>query len=205
MKKKTIILLILLAVFTSVRAHNPLSAMYYLEVKEDINILNISLSQNGLNEALKKHFSNLNLETLSAADYKQKAIGYIKDNFSLIVNGVTIKLLEGGIKLGNHETDLKFIIDLFPKHINTLDVHIDAFKENNQHQSVFSILIDNKTSRVILNKENNYKVALEFSDNKAILKKEKINKSYLFVLFLIPVVIVTNKYIKKSNQNETQS
>tara|TARA_R110002167_G_scaffold351374_1_gene563910 strand:+ start:777 stop:983 length:207 start_codon:yes stop_codon:yes gene_type:complete len=58
-------------------AHNPLSAMYYLEVKGDFGILNISLSQAGLDQALIASFPNKDIPKISNEEYKKLAVAYV--------------------------------------------------------------------------------------------------------------------------------
>ncbi|WP_299385486.1 hypothetical protein [uncultured Lacinutrix sp.] len=193
MRKLFLFCVILALSFKTAHAHNPLSAMYYLEVKEGIGILNISLSQAGLQEALKKHYSARKIETLTSIEYKKLAVRYLKEKFYLNINGNKIELLEGGLKLGNHQTDIKFITNALPKKLNTLDVKIEAFKENDHHQTVFSILLNGKTSKVILSKNNDYETSVKFKENKIVSEANSFNKNYLWFLVLIPVFIISKK------------
>ncbi|MBU2938568.1 hypothetical protein KO494_03350 [Lacinutrix sp. C3R15] len=197
MKKLIIVLLVVFASMQTILAHNPLSAMYYLEVKENVSILNISLAQNGLDEALKKHYSNIDFETLPTVEYKQLAVKYLKENFNLHINSKSVALLEGGIKLGNHQTDAKFILSELPKNFKSLNVEVKAFIENNHHQTIFSLLFNENTSKVILNETNNYKSALIFKNNKMIKATKPFNKNYLWSIFIIPIFLFGKKITKK--------
>jgi len=180
-------------------AHNPLSAMYYLEVKEDINLLNINLSQNGLNEALKKQYSKINLEELTNTEYKQLAVNYLKENFHLEINGNTINLLEGGLKLGRHQTDAKFIVSELPKTFENLNVKIEAFIENEHHQTIFSLLLNGKTSKVILNQNSNYTASVIFKDNLMLVNSKTFNRNFLWCFALIPIFLFGKKLLAKPN------
>lgn len=180
-------------------AHNPLSALYYLEVNERMSILTISLSQNGLNEALRKHFPEINLEDLSNSEYKELAVNYVKENFNLLINEKEIQLLDGGIKLGSHETGMKFITSALPKTFNTLHVNIKAFSENEHHQTVFSVLLNGITSKVILNQQNNYEASVIFSDNTMLVDSESFNKHYLWFLLIIPIFLIGKKLMAKTS------
>ena len=182
----------------TMHAHNPLSAMYYLEVKEDINILNINLSQNGLNAALKKHYSKINFEKLPHTEYKQLTVNYLKENFHLDINGKTINLLEGGIKLGNHQTDAKFLVSELPKTIENLNIKIKAFIGNEHHQTVFSLLLNGNTSKLILNQNNNYTASVIIKDDLMLVTSKAFNKNYLWCFALIPIFLIGKKLIVKS-------
>lgn len=197
MKRISGLLLILIVSIQTLHAHNPLSAMYYLEVKEELSIININLSQSGLDAALKKHYHNAELDTLANIEYKQLAVSYLKKNFHLEVNGQRIELLEGGIKLGSHQTDAKFITSELPKAFKNLNVKIKAFVENEQHQTVFSLLLNGNTSKVILNKNNNYSASVIFKGDVMVNNSKAFNKNYLWCFVLIPIFLFGKKLIKK--------
>ncbi|WP_397363151.1 hypothetical protein [Olleya sp. R77988] len=200
MKKIVFLLFFLIISIKNIQAHNPLSAMYYLEVKEDLGILNISLSQTGLNEALKKHYSSSNVVELSAIEYKQLAVRYLKENFNLNINGETIVLSEGGIKLGNHQTDAKFIVKDLPKTFKTLNIDINAFKENKNHQTVFSVLLNGNTSKVVLNKNKDYTASVVFKKGLMVTNTSSFNTNYLWFIVIIPVFLFGKKIINKKNK-----
>ena len=183
----------------TMHAHNPLSAMYYLEVKEGINILNINLSQNGLNAALKKHYSKINFENLPHTEYKQLTVNYLKENFHLVINGNTINLLEGGIKLGDHQTDAKFLVSELPETFENLNVTIKAFIGNEHHQTVFSLLLNGHTSKVILNQNNNYTASVIIRNDLMLVTTKPFNKNYLWCFVLIPIFLIGKKLIVKTN------
>lgn len=179
-------------------AHNPLSALYYLEANEQMSILTISLSQSGLNEALKKQDSEIKPEELSNTEYKELAVNYIKEHFELSINGKPIALLEGGIKLGNHESGMKFITTQLPNTFETLNVHINAFSENENHQTIFSLLLNGTTSKVILSQNNNYTADVVFEKDMMVLSSKVFNKNYLWCLAVIPLFFIGKKLLANS-------
>lgn len=176
-------------------AHNPLSAMYYLEVEGDFGILNLSLTQSGLHNAIFKNFSDKEISEMSDLEYKKHIVDYIKANFYLSINDTEIILLGGGVKLGNHQTDLKFITSKLPSNFSTLDINIEAFKENEHHQTVFSLALKDKTSKVILNESNNYTTSMNFENNGMISNASQFNKGYLWVAVFIIIGIVIRKLL----------
>lgn len=166
-------------------AHNPLSSTYYLEVNEDVNILNIYLSQAGLNKAIIKKYSKEKVDEMSIEGYKQVLVDYLKDNFQLVVNGERIELLEGGIKLGNHQTDLKFVVSSFPLEIQKVFIEIPAFQENDHHQTIFSYNLYGEVDKVILREENDYKAEILFGEQ----PKSWVIIGALMILLLVIVVV----------------
>lgn len=193
-------MLALLCTNSILHAHNPLSARYYLEVNDDINILNIYLSQYGLHEAIKKQFSDVNFETIDEIEYKTLVVNYIKGNFNLQINGEVVQLLDGGLKLGTHQTNLKFVTSKLPRILNTLDVSIKAFSENKEHQTIFSTSINGKTSKVILKESNDYRASM-IIENDTMIENRTVafNLNYLWCLLIVPVFLIGRQVIGKPN------
>ena len=192
-----------------IHAHNPLSASFFLEGKENFGLLNISISQTGLHEVVKKKFSEKEIEALSAEAYKKFVVQYIKENFSLIIDDTHITLLDGGIKLGNHQTDIKFITSQLPLEFETINVKIDAFRENDDHQTIFSVSLNGYKDKVILGENNEYNGSFNTSDKKVsssamlpIASGTNTSFNYLWFLCLVPfsIFLILKKFnLKKSN------
>jgi hypothetical protein len=137
--------------------HNPLSAKYQVVAGEGATLLSISLSQTGLDLALSKAYSQEMLDTLEQKEYKELVIDYVKNNFDFSVNNESVILKKGGIKLGSHQTDLKFVLPPFPKEIEEFSIDIPAFKDNKYHQTIFSYNLFGMADKVILSNKNDYK------------------------------------------------
>jgi hypothetical protein len=137
-------------------AHNPLSSKYYLEHNEKGSFLSVYLSQTGANQALIKKYGQETIQQKSTLEYKELLVDYIKANFNLSINNEKIALLDGGIKLGNHQTDLKFILSSFPKKIESIKINILAFQENEKHQTIFSYNLYGLVDKAILSDKNDY-------------------------------------------------
>ena len=192
-----------------IHAHNPLSASFFLEGKENFGLLNISISQTGLHEVVKKKFSEKEIEALSAEAYKKFVVQYIKENFSLTIDDTHITLLDGGIKLGNHQTDIKFITSQLPLEFETINVKIDAFRENDDHQTIFSVSLNGYKDKFILGENNEYNGSFNTSDKKVsssamlpIASGTNTSFNYLWFLCLVPfsIFLILKKFnLKKSN------
>ncbi|PHI18499.1 hypothetical protein CEQ90_17620 [Lewinellaceae bacterium SD302] len=97
-----------------------------------------------------------------------------------------------GIKLGNHQTDLKFVLPPTPVNIETIRADIPAFTENENHQTIFSYLVAGKNEHVILHRSNDFRANIQ-------LGATNINNSWLWVLpfglaLLALLAFITTKF-----------
>ena len=150
------LLLALLLSWFGAFAHNPLSARYHLDASARGSVLTVNLSQTGLHEALLHTHERSALEALTASAYEVLVLDYITQHFALTINGKEFTLNRGGIKLGTHQTDLKFVLPAIEGAIGDLDVSIPSFRENERHQTIFSYSAAGITEHVILDEGNDY-------------------------------------------------
>ncbi|MEM9824235.1 MAG: DUF6702 family protein [Bacteroidota bacterium] len=141
-------------------AHNPLSARYHFEVGAEVSLLTISLSQDGVHQALIKGYGRERLEVSTEKEYKELLVAYVKKNFQLQIDQTKMVLKQGGLKLGSHQTDLKFVLPPIARKITQMEVTITAFQENEHHQTIFTYPIDGKTKYVVLNASNDYQATV---------------------------------------------
>lgn len=176
--------------------HNPLSARYHLEANDKVSLLTISLSQDGVNQALLAANKLTTLSHLNRIELEEMIVAYVKRNFNLTLDGSRIKLEEGGIKLGSHQTDLKFILPPVSIHADKLEIDIPAFKENDYHQTIFSYQINGRSEHIILSSDNEYQSTLWLN----IAPAQNGTMWYLFgglCLFTFLVVFIKGAYAKK--------
>ncbi|AWV97526.1 hypothetical protein [Arcticibacterium luteifluviistationis] len=145
--------------------HNSLSAKYQLEAGENASLLTISLSQDGMNQVLIKEHGRQKLENLDKKELEELIVNYIKKHFELTIDKKVMDLKDGGIKLGSHQTDLKFILPPISKNAENLEINISAFKENENHQTIFYYLIYDKGGHLILSNINDYQADLSLKDD----------------------------------------
>ncbi|WP_158977533.1 hypothetical protein [Cellulophaga sp. L1A9] len=164
-------------------AHNPLSAMYRLETKNDGGVLHVFLTQAAVNKALVAIHGTDVMNTVSEKEFKELIVSYIKENFKLAINNVDIQLKKGGIRYGSHETDLTFITSEIPTVINNVALEITSFKNNEYHQTIFYLRKNDGTNeKIILNSKNNFKTKIDFE------KKE--DYSYFVISSIIAVAAI---------------
>jgi hypothetical protein len=175
--------------------HNPLSARYHLEAGAPASLLTINLSQSGINQALLKTHDPQELAGLDQQQLEELIVDYVKRNFSLSVNKQEVALQAGGIKLGSHQTDLKFVLASFPEQVERIDVNIPAFSENDNHQTIFSYSIAGKDEHVILSLDNDYQSSIIFQTPAS-------SNSWLWIISLglislISIILLQGSFIKK--------
>lgn len=173
--------------------HNPLSARYYLETGDNASILSINLSQQGVNQILSKQYSKEVLQNMDQKRYKEVIVDYIKKHFYLTVNKERIQLKEGGIRLGSHQTDLKFVLPPLAEEMEELDIHIPAFKENKQHQTIFAYDISGKVDKVILSINNDYQATVS-------LTEQQNSQNWLWVVLVGLSFLIYWLYLRQSYQ-----
>lgn len=147
-------------VYTSTMAHNPLTAKFELNATlQEKALLNIYLSQTGLHQTLIKYHKETDFTTISVNNYKKLAVQYLKNHIYIKAGNTLLSIGEGGIKLGSHQTNFKFLIENYPSEVNDLEVHINAFNENENHHSVFWWKRIDAKSKVVLSERNDFRAA----------------------------------------------
>jgi len=193
---KNILLIALLSLLSwNGWAHNPLTAKVELNTKDsEISVVNIYLSQTGLHQALLKYFDKTDISALSTTAYKKLAAQYIKEHIQLVADGTPLVIGEGGIKLGSHQTDLKFLIKNFPKNIHQLQANIDIGKENGNHHTIFLWQQKEGQSKVVLSERNQFQTQLEVGEI-IVEDTTQLNKQWMG-LGLLLVTIVSGFLVK---------
>lgn len=176
----------------SLSAHNTLSAKYYLNVTDEVSVLSVHLSQVGVHAMMKKRYGD-QVSNMSAVDYKKALVDYVKLNCDLWVGDQKITLNQGGIKLGSHQTDLKFLVDMPLLDRQNISVSIPAFRENEYHQTVFAYNLYGKKDKVILGIKNDYQ-------SEIVLFKPTENTTWLmFSIIAVLIVVIMFIYLVRKN------
>lgn len=157
-------------------AHNTLSAKYYFNVTEEVSVLSVHLSQVGAHAMMKKLFGK-RVDEMSMAEYKILLLDYVKSQCSLFAGDKKIKLRHGGVKLGTHQTDLKFLVDVPSLSKQNIQISVPAFRENKYHQNLFAYNIYGKKDKVILSVKNDYQ-------SEIVLYQPQANTSWLILSIL---------------------
>lgn len=183
---KNIFLIVAIAlVYSSAMAHNPLTAKFELNTNlQKGAILNVYTSQTGVHQALIKYYTQIDFTAITENEYKVLVVEYIKKHLSIKADDTPLIIGEGGIKLGNHQTDLKFLIENYPNKVSSLQVILNAFEENENHHSVFWWKTKEGKSKVILSAKNGFQGTINYGqdDNSVLVSKHEINNLHIILL-----------------------
>jgi len=182
-------------------AHNPQQSTIRLTIQENNALLDLSLAQYGVEQALIKSNPDLDLSLIEQNEFKELLIAYLKENILISINGKAIKIGSGIIKLGNHNTELKFIIENVPEKINYIDVDASCFKENEKQINFFKVAYNHLGARAKLSSKNDFKSKFIFTEKEisVIEEDEKNNTKYIWILGACLFLIILFLILKSRN------
>jgi len=160
MQKWLLLVLLALAVRAG-WAHDPLIATFKLKAQLGQGaLLEINLPQAGVHRAMVKQHPEVNFDSLDLTVYKEMVVRYLKAHIYMEANGQALVMGHGAIKLGSHQTNLLFYVENYPAQVQRLDLHIDAFAENGNQQSIFWWYTPQESVKVVLATRNNFRATL---------------------------------------------
>lgn len=173
-------------------AHNPNQASIKLIIQEKGAFVDFNMSQYGIEQVLLKKNPNLDLKTISKKELQQLIINEVKGQIQLTSNDKAFDLGTGVIKLGSHETNLKFLIEDLPENIEFIDVKAYCFQENENQVNFFTILYKEKNARAKLFKKNNYQSKFIITQDEIIVsdKLQAYNWNLSKILIIIALTII---------------
>lgn len=178
-------------------AHNPLSAKFYLKIDQEASTLTINLSQGGVHALMKKIYGD-KVNEMKADEYKKALVQYVKSNCNISFAGQPITLKQGGIKLGSHQTDLKFLVDAPTQTEGDLKVHIPAFSENGNHQTIFVYDLKDLKDKVILSSKNGYR-------GEVLIGEPSVTTFTSYASFALGLVVLAFSLVLFTKRNKLKS
>ena len=130
-------------------------------------------------------------------------VEYIKKKVTLLVDGNIVLFDSGGIKLGSHQTNIKFLLPDFPKEFKTVELNFPLFEENKEQNTVVKFELEKKTIRKILNHHNEFNLLFE-NNEKEFVEKDSSNtvlKYSLFGLFILSITGIILYFVKRKSYN----
>lgn len=133
----------------------------------DHNLATFSIYKNGGVWLLKIDFTtstmleSLNKNQISAhesnKEVKEAMIHYLKEHIVIRSDeSAGVKLDKGGIKYGDHSSEVIFILKEFNEDWTTLFVDIEAFEENSKQSNLIRIQDSTGKYKAFLNSENHF-------------------------------------------------
>jgi len=160
--KRVIIVGLVLMVGLCVRvwAHNPQIATYQVKKINDGWLVEASFPQVAVHSALVKMYGKEKIKSLSEKEYKEKLVAYFKANTIISLNGKKVALGDVALRLGSHQTDLKFLLNASVSSIDKMSFRLEALAENHGQQNVLRVFDGEKKGRFILSEKNSYSVQI---------------------------------------------
>lgn len=184
----------------SVKAHNPNTTSVVISPVNGVYSVHYVISQEGANYALTKYYTGEDLQRLTADQYKEKYIDYIKKHTRLIIDGKEIPLGSGGIKLGNHQTDIRFLLPNYPKDYKTVEITLNVFRQNENQNTVVRFLEGKKSFRKVLNIKNGFSFQFEKTPEGFVGKQDKQLMSFWYYAILLFVILLLSLLVWKKRK-----
>jgi hypothetical protein len=170
---------------TSLKAHNPNTASAVISRINGVWLVELKISQEGADYALEKHTGAKSIHTLEPNEFKQLYLDYVIQRIKINVDDLSIKLGQGAIRLGSHQTDMKFELLNFPAVYSQVDACLPLFSENSKQNTAFQLKDENLVFKQVLNAKNEYCVSFEKMDGSF----ERIEKSDMSrILYMIEII-----------------
>lgn len=207
MKLKILMVVSILCIQNFLLAHNPWQSSLKLILFEESGILELNLAQYGVEQALIQKNTELDFKSIDPNDFKELLVDYLKENIKIDINGQQITIGKGAIKLGSHQTDLKFQINNIPQKPKDIEVNVHCFQENIDHQNFFTIVYNGLKNRIKLNKENNFRGTFIITESEILVDSKPVSSSSyaqywgtaVFLVLLIGIFLwQKNKSVQKS-------
>lgn len=182
----SLIIIGLIGLCARVMAHNPQIVTYTIRNQYNIWLVEASFPQVSVQNALIKSHGKNEVNNYDEATYRNKIINLFREVIQLSANNRKLMLGDAAIKLGSHQTDVKFMIKNFPNHLDefNLTVEIESLPFNEKQQNIVRVIAYDQMERQILSKSNTYKGAFRLTKDgiyKLDIKSEENNMNTLIL------------------------
>ncbi|HCX22174.1 MAG: hypothetical protein CMB80_03875 [Flammeovirgaceae bacterium] len=178
------------------KAHNPAIASFNIRQLEHVWIIEGSFAQSGLHAAVEKVHPGIVAENSNS--YKQAIAEYVKSHIEITrADGSNWALGEGGVRLGSHQTDVKFVLAKTSEFPEELTVSISCLAENKHQQNLLRIPAFKSVDHVVLSDENEFTSTIRnkasLQANVAEVDGETNNLYYIIGLVLLMLALTSLK------------
>lgn len=128
---------------------------------------------------------------MEEVEFKLALMNYVRGHFKMTVDNEEIHLDSGGVKLGSHQTDIRFIIPSLPQEYDKVEISAPLFEENLNHHSIFRFNDGTYEIRKVLSQANGFRFGFErtaegFED----VSEEHSNTTLLMVIVVVGFILL---------------
>ncbi|MBI1288361.1 MAG: hypothetical protein GC178_12385 [Flavobacteriales bacterium] len=143
-------------------SHDPNLATFTISQKKGVWILEMSCAQEGLDRAMRKFKPEVAKLGFSDRSYKEAVVEYLKSTIFIQADDFAeVTLGQGAIKLGAHQSNVKFELSGMPDSPKRLKLRLASMSENPEHVSLVKVFLPTELKRFLLDKNNHFEVAFE--------------------------------------------
>ena len=152
-------------------------------------IIEMAFAQATIDAEMLRSHSKEELEEMPRSLYQDKVVEYVKDHFNLVVDGGSIILQEGGIMLGSHQTNLKFVLPGIPDQPTNVEAFLPMFSNSYNHTNIFRIYRGEGTmTKFFLSSDNDFRTSLAFTPDGIVqVESTKSDPTYAGLKLLLAI------------------
>ncbi|NQX84667.1 MAG: hypothetical protein HRT67_01880 [Flavobacteriaceae bacterium] len=201
--KHILVFVALVSISMDTSAHNPNTASVVFSPTNGVWVAQFTISQEGASYALNKYYTDTDLSSIDADTYKTLYIDYLRKKMRLMVDNQEVKFSSAGIKLGGHQTDIKFLLPDFPKNYKEVYLKLPIFEENEGQHTVVKFVTNTKSIRKVMSRSNSYDMHFENNDTEFIgIGASKSEYSKTIFGFILSILIFLGIYISRKRYKQ---
>lgn len=147
--------------------HDPNLATVTIKKEKGVWFFTISCAQAGLHQAVITNYPELKNTPITDKTYKEAVVDYLKKTVELTANDFReVTLGKGGVRLGSHQSDMKFELQNMPDDIRQFKIVVRSMNENVHHVNLVKIYSEEGPRTLFLNSANKFEESIDFSEQK---------------------------------------
>ncbi|MEO9869247.1 hypothetical protein [Ekhidna sp.] len=206
MKRLFLVVFLFGAIAVNAIAHNAKIATYTLRDTGAGWFVEMNFAQSAIDAQMIKIHGKDRLQEIDENDYKNLFLSYLRDNFKLRVDGKKVEFENGGILLGSHQTDVKFVLPEIPLNPKYLSVYLPMFEDVYNQTNLFRIYRGGESfTKFFLSEDNEFSVNAEITSNGIIAVDQPVTSNSIAVIAggmtLLILIISTIALFRSRIQN----
>ena len=147
----------------SVLAHDPNIATFELYQRGDTWILTTSFVLERARESLATVYPPQPGEEISSLELERRVVEYLRSSVDIWADGVGVPLGTGGIRPGEHQTNVRFILDVMPASPRQLKMNVRSFDDNPEQMQLVIVRWNGKRIQKFLSAENDFATVIQLT------------------------------------------